>query len=140
MFERVKGTGAASLDREAIQLLKPYFKYDKSYDRLFLYLEGYFPSFVAYRRIKDELRMITINWSDVERLREDGYLESLKERGFNPPAGSKAEDFFRLTPQGFQFLNNIHVRRLNRRLFYLTVVLIVLGLIQFLATLYKAKG
>jgi len=47
--------------------------------------------------------------------------------------GSKLAEKYRITPEGLNLLNNVRMKELNIKMFWLTVIVSILGLIQILS-------
>ena len=107
-------------------------KIEKNFNKLFKVLEKEFPGWISIEFINKKCGLSSIFESDLKRLHKEGFLDM--EKFQNPEASQKKEmitkKMYRLSVRGFNFLNNLNSKEINKRLLWLTLLMILLIAVQ----------
>lgn len=108
------------------------------YDRILLLLEQD-PN--AFSDIESMRNCIGVSTGDIEYLCKIGFIEPMseyyKEEELDEKQKIDIKNSYRLTINGFQHLNGLHVKELTEKIKVLTKVLIWIGLIQIVIMLFS---
>lgn len=129
---------------------------EPNYDKIFLFLEQSFPSWASWEGIKQKLEGGGIHEEDIVSLYELGFLDVMKEgESVKIKDGEWKKEYkegipdlkkvnFRLSPKGFEYLNNIYSREINKGLYLfnktllkLTLIITILAIVQTFSILFQ---
>jgi len=107
-------------------------KYETNWNHLLLWFEKTFPAMKTIEEVKS--RFLLVHEPDLVMLSGSKILEMKEATSLIKKPGEK-EKYFRLAPGGFNFINNIRMKRMNNILMWLTISLTIIGIIQILILL-----
>ena len=114
------------------QIAKASILNQKNLHKLLVILRDMYPAGYMYKNLKKRVGIEILPESQLKELIKVGLLElydvpKLFKETF-PEAGKKFPQYM-IAKGGFDFLNNIEIRNLSRNMKWLTVILIIFGLI-----------
>lgn len=117
------------LEERENKILEPYLPKLKNPEMVFALLRKRFPEWTSIYAVKQNLSGIYVE--DLQRLVDQGLLEKQKflagQDENNKPV---FEEWFRLTPNGFSYINNAEHHKTNKWLFWLTIITAISGVMQ----------
>lgn len=107
-------------------------KRERNYNSLFKLLERYFPGWIDHYYIREMGNFDFLMEKDLKELVKFGFLNKSPFEAWDKnhnKLGYKT-DHYRLSPQGFNFLNNLRNRTTNKILVWITIMIAIVTGIQ----------
>jgi len=99
--------------------------------KLLIFLRNTFPVWIHENQIIKKINIPFFNDIELKRLKESGLLDSKEfdkvERGTS----------YRISTKGIEFVNGLDSYRLSKNVFWLTIIILIFGILQIILTLIQ---